>query len=239
MKFSNLLAGTATLVVLSLPATAQSIFDGAYVGAQIGLGSTSVDVDYDRGTTGNTSWSENDSETGLNGGIFFGYGQELYNKFWLGAELAYSKSNADDKGTISGIDYKIEQNETQELAIRPGYLIQPETLIYGRLGWVRTNFESSATDRTTSFSADDNFNGIRLGVGAEHALKDNFSIRLEASYTNYKDDSYTNSTTQEKVSYDLDEKLIRIGIAYRFQNNNYPIKNLSNLKAWEVFLFLL
>ncbi len=216
MKLSTLLAGTAALVAFSLPATAQSVFDGAYIGAQIGMGQTSADGNYEPGTSGNSAFSFSDDENGLNGGIFAGYGKNIYQNFWLGGEFAYSRSDAEykyDDGTVNG---KIEQNETWEIALRPGYLIQPETMVYGRLGLVKTNFDAYASDGTTTISGDKTLDGVRFGLGVEHSLENNFSIRLDASYTNYEDYSISDSTTQEKVSIDGDEKLIRIGIAYRF-----------------------
>ncbi len=213
---TGLLVGTSALMAFSMSANAQSDFDGAYIGAQIGFGKTSAVAKYDPGTSGNAAFSGSDSANGLNGGIFAGYGKIINDKFWLGGELAYSRSSADYSDGDGTVSLSIEQNETWEIGLRSGYLVQDDVLIYGRLGFVKTKFDLNATDGTNSFSGSETLNGVRFGLSGERIVKDNLSLRLEASYTNYEDYSVSDSATQEKATLDSDEILLRIGTSFRF-----------------------
>ncbi len=213
---AGLLVGASTLMAFNMPATAGSGFDGPYIGAQIGFGKTSADSNYEPGTSGNTAFSSSNSMSGLNGGIFAGYGKIIKDKFWLGGELSYSRSSADYNASNSGVAITLEQSQTFEASIRPGYLVQDDTLLYGRLGFVKTKFDATATDGTNSFSGSETLNGFRLGLGAEKIVKDNISLRLDGSYTNYEDYSVSDATTQEKATLDAGEILFRIGTSFRF-----------------------
>ncbi|GEM_PF-1139423 len=213
---ASLLVGASTLIAFNMSATAESNFDGPYIGAQIGFGKTSANGNYEPGTSGNTAFSDSDSMSGLNGGIFAGFGKSINDKFWLGGEVAYSRSNADYSESDGSVTATLEQNQTLEIGIRPGYLVQDDTLIYGRLGFVKTKFDLNVTDGTNSFSDGETLNGVRLGLGAERIVKDNISLRIDASFTNYEDYSISDSATQEKFTVDSDEILFRIGTSFRF-----------------------
>ena len=97
---------------------------------------------------------------------------------------------------------------TYGLSARVGGVIADKYLIYGRVGWVRTNFELSASDLG---SDDEYFDGIRFGGGVETILWDNFSVRAEYTYTIYED-----ALDISGVDLDVDQHLVRIGVAYYF-----------------------
>jgi len=214
----KLLMTGAVLVTfaLSTPAFAESVFDGPYLGLQAGFGKTTMDYDYAPGTSGNAAFSGSEDDTGLNGGLFLGFQKSVNDKFLLGVEAGYSQSGADYSATDGVVSGKIEQNETWELGGRLGYLVQPDTMVYGRLGWVRTNFEATVSDAGGSYKGDENLNGLRIGAGLEKSFKEKISGRLELSYTNYEDITYRDTATAESLKIDTDEILVRAGVAYHF-----------------------
>jgi len=94
------------------------------------------------------------------------------------------------------------------LSGRVGGVIADKYLIYGRVGWVQTNFELSASGIG---SDNEYFNGIRFGGGVEAMLSNNLSARAEYTYTIYED-----ALDIPGVDLDVDQHLVRIGVAYYF-----------------------
>ena len=89
-----------------------------------------------------------------------------------------------------------------------GYVIADDLLLYGRLGYVRTNVEASLT----GFGSDDeDFDGFRFGGGVEGMLADNIGVRGEYTYTIY-DDPFD----IPGLDVDANQHLLRVGIAYYF-----------------------
>ncbi len=204
-----ILATTVIATAITVPniSKAETVFDGPYLGLQLGVGKTTSDYNYTL-----TSETGKLKDTSMNIGVMAGYGKVFSDKIYIGGEIAYTRGNISDNFSIAGVNFKIEQNETLELTPKIGYLVQDDFMLYGRVGWVRTNFETSAGNS----SDDDNLNGIRFGLGAEKMLNSSISGRFDFTFTNYEDVSYRDGTTAESLKIDTEEILGRIGISYRF-----------------------
>ena len=97
-----------------------------------------------------------------------------------------------------------------------GAVVADNLLLYGRLGWIRTNIEAEAQVSiigvgSASGSDDEDFDGFRFGGGVEGKFSDNIGVRGEYTYTIY-DDPFDFSG----VEVDLDQHLFRVGAAYYF-----------------------
>lgn len=210
------MAGAAALalsVLLAAPAAAQTRevnFGGFYVGAQVGYGWTSAEGS---ATVGGATAAFDDSEGGVNGGVFLGYGVQL-GAFYIGIEGEASLSSAEYEESSGGITGRIEQKHTFGAGARLGYRFLPNAMLYGRAGVVQTNFEASATNGATTISDDDDLTGIRFGGGIEVGALTNLSMRVEYTRTDYDEQSYASGANSARV--DVDEDLIRFGLAYRF-----------------------
>ena len=189
----------AGLALIATAAPAQT-FEGPYLGAAIGYGSTSAEADYNE--PGLSSSLEEDG-SGVAGGIFAGY-SAVTGQLFGAIEGQALLSSADKSGPIDGERLAVEQRQTLGIIGKVGFVPIPKLLIYGTLGWVWTNFEATLSDASTSISDDDWFSGPRAGVGAEYAVTENIFARLEYSHTWYSSNTYTAGDASLKLEGDED-----------------------------------
>ena len=200
----SLLSAIVFVASISMAGTASaqnSAFEGFYVGAQAGWSS----VDGDVTITG--LGSADDTGDGFGGGGYVGFGGtngSLYGS--VEAELGYDGAEWD--GTIAGVSTEIEAELTYGLGFRAGWVAKDNLLIYGRVGWVRTNTEFTATGIG---SADEDIDGVRFGGGVEGKFGDNIGVRGEYTYTSYEDVDIVPG-----ANFDADQHLFRVGVAYYF-----------------------
>ncbi|MFV3075109.1 outer membrane protein [Niveispirillum fermenti] len=192
---SALLGGVALVAVGAAPSLAQSPFDGAYVGAYTGY------TDNNASAASGAANAKFDSDGWLYG-AYAGYGK-TFDSFYLGGEIDLGSADISGKGTVAGLPTSLSMNESYGISARAGYLISNDALLYGRVGWQRTNYEVSVGSGATRIKADDTLDGLRLGGGLEYALTQNVLARVEYNYTDY-----------DKTRFD--ENQIRVGVAYRF-----------------------
>lgn len=83
---------------------------------------------------------------------------------------------------------------------RLGFVAGPRTLIYAKAGYTNaqfiTDYDSPATTPALSFRQRDNYDGWRLGAGAEFKLTDKVFAKAEYRYSNYG--SQTNGVDPER-----------------------------------------
>ncbi len=191
----------ASISITSTASAQESVFEGFYVGGQAGY--SIIDVDISVAGVGSAS----DELDGFGGGGFVGFGGtsgSLYGS--IEAELGYD--GADWSDSAGGISADLEAQLTYGLGFRAGWVAADNLLIYGRVGWIRTNVEASVTGLG---SDDEDFDGLRIGGGVEGKIGDNIGVRGEYTYTSY-DDPFDISG----VDIDLDQHLFRVGVAYYF-----------------------
>ena len=193
-----LVAGFATAQVA---AAQTSPFNGFYAGGQVWYSYIDVEVSVDDFDL----LDENMDSFG--GGAFIGFGW-VNNQMYGGLEAEVGYDGADWSENVLGTTFDAEAKLTFGLSARVGGVIADKYLIYGRVGWVRTNAELSIS----GFGSDDEyFDGFRFGGGVETILWDNFSARVEYTYTIYED-----IWDIPGVDFDVDQHLVRIGVAYYF-----------------------
>lgn len=193
---SALLGGVALVAVGAAPSLAQSPFDGAYIGAYTGYtdnnasaasGAVRADIDRD-------GWLY---------GAYAGYGQ-TFDQFYFGGEAEIGSANlSGSSGSVAGLPTKLDTNESWGLSARAGFLVNDQTLLYGRAGWQRTNYDITVGTGANRIKVGDNLDGYRLGGGLEYAVTDNVLIRSEYNYINYENTNFH-------------ENQLRVGVAYRF-----------------------
>ena len=180
-------------------------FNGFYVGGQAGYSRITDEV----AVAGITVFDETADGIGGSGFIGFeGTNNNIYGA--IEAELGYD--GADWSATGGGLTLDVEAQLTYGVGLRVGGFVANRYLIYGRLGWVRTNFEATATlAGVGSASSDADFDGFRFGGGVEGMLGGNVSARAEYTYTIYEDPFDISG-----VDFDINQHLFRIGMAYHF-----------------------
>ncbi len=167
----------ATLPVTGV-AHAQN-FDGPSVGVQAGWVENKVrNPETDLGlTTIDTS-----KDSAVIGG-FVAYDKEI-GKFVIGGEIGASFGTSDTLSSGSGANQVLlNPKRSFDLTARAGYLVTPETLIYGRGGYANERLNVT----TESYSASEDRNGWLIGGGLERKVTDKISARLEYRYSDLSD----------------------------------------------------
>jgi outer membrane immunogenic protein len=203
----HLLVTTAAVLMLGTvaanaagPFGSNSAFDGFYVGGDIGGAVSGTDAGDATKTINSSGFATTPGKyygNGVTGSLFGGYGL-TYNSFYFGAEANGSLSNL--KTSIGDAD--LSRKYGFGIAGRAGYLVAPNTLGYGVVGWERGRFELNTASSNDKAWLD----GLRLGAGVEHKLTQNISLRGEFDYISW----------QKKDGVSADEFALKAGVAYRF-----------------------
>ncbi|MGI9513104.1 MAG: outer membrane protein, partial [Anderseniella sp.] len=129
------------------------------------------------------------------GGLFTveaGYDHQFSNDFVAGIQFDYTGSSVEtvaelDLGVPGFTGYRLEASDSYTVAGRLGYLVTPETLAYGLVGWTWTDFEQDILVITGTPVIENNFDadGFTVGGGIETVLAENFTGKLEYRYTDY------------------------------------------------------
>jgi outer membrane immunogenic protein len=192
----TVLLGTACALAMVASAHAgEDSFSGPYVGIQGGYTSYSIELSAEGGSI------DLDAD-GVEGGVYAGYGRRFGSQFYAAVEADGSLSNAEY--SESGV--KIEANYTLGISAIAGVVVMDKALVYGRIGY-------RYLDSTTSGggeSVDEQFNGLRLGLGVDVAVAKNTHARAEASYTFY--DKYTDDVGSLQPS----QLSLMVGLHYTF-----------------------
>lgn len=76
------------------------------------------------------------------------------------------------------------------IGLRAGIIVSPRILLYAKAGYTNARFSVGYDDGTPAgtdnFSYHQNFDGIRVGGGAEFRVGGNAFVRLEGRYSNYE-----------------------------------------------------
>lgn len=171
--------------------------DGAYVGAGLGYDAYKVrqSITVNDGVGSGTSFNPSLSARGFNGSIFAGYGQ-YYDRFYIAGEVSALSTAADMSYGMSNQDIsfgtKLTARASYGVAILPGLKVNDSTLVYIRLGYVRTSFKSQENETIPAFGVFNRGvskstwgNGLNYGIGVETAVCRNVSVRGEYNYINY------------------------------------------------------
>jgi outer membrane immunogenic protein len=160
---------------------------GCYVGVHAGAG-----VMHDTWTDENGTGGLAGGQLGCNyqdGNGVFGVEGEGY---WSGIKSTFAESSPST--TIQGLPFTNTFTDTTKnkydfsIAARAGIAFD-RTLVYGKAGWVwgRFDFFEAETDSCCSLTdgphlitdaASDTLNGLLLGVGIEHAITNNWTVKL-------------------------------------------------------------
>lgn len=208
-----------------------SLMSGFYVGAQVDSDSLSLDTSGLRGPGADYGTY---SRTGFSGGLFGGYGHN-FDPLYIGLELEGDNSNADifhrndkvDSRTIS-----VSRGRSYGASARLGYTLPTGALLYGRIGAVRTRFDTYYTVNNALQNAYRNgrdVTGLRYGVGMDVPLSGSAFARLDYTYTQYNKIIADVVTEAEQIK--PSEDMFRLGLGWQFgggyhrQQPTVPITN--------------
>lgn len=200
MSKTSLLASAAVLAALIDPAAAADLgrvatkapppppytlidpWTGFYIGGAIGYGWNrgAGDGFCNVGACGTTSFAT--SPQGVVGGGHAGVGGRFANNWYIGGEVAAGigtlDGTAQNPGFIGNINSKT--NALFSVSGRLGYILTPNIMAYGRLGWAWANSEFTVTGTDGSqFSTKPTVDGALVGAGVDFALTQNWIVGFE------------------------------------------------------------
>jgi outer membrane immunogenic protein len=154
-------------------------FSGPYVGAEFGLDNYEVQAD-DIIEAGDSV--DGLSGNGVVGGVFAGYDFAAGNAFF-GIEGKASLSDASAGYESASYDLSVRAKESFGASVRGGVMVNDNTGLYARVGWVNTKFKLNDDGVTAS----DNDDGLVLGAGLQTRVGTAASLRVEYVRSDYND----------------------------------------------------
>lgn len=200
--------------------------DGFYAGAQLGDNSLHSNFDADQtdsGTPPTTSHLQADfAKAGFSSGLFAGYGKTFKQHYYLGVEGEVDNAHTgwQHTRTPTGRSFAVDQNASYGASVRLGYVLNSGTLIYGKLGAVRTRFNTQYKKGGNSsawINRDDTKTGEQYGLGIQLPITHNVFTRIEYTYRQYQKYSFTTAQANaDTVQIENSAALFRLGIGMVF-----------------------
>jgi outer membrane immunogenic protein len=219
----------ALFVLASIPVAGSAAgFNGPYVGMEVGrVAGKDQGTEFLSGVFAN--WTTETSPTGELYGVLGGYGWSVGDNFLLGVEADYEHRSADDDafykfGGVTDPRYSIEADlkSAYSLRLRFGYVFNnARTVAYVTGGYAAADIERTYRDNTisTSLTVSNTQRGWVAGLGLEHLVGRNLSVRLEYRAADYGDVTIDTASLWGAPYVELqeyDEQSVRAGIVYRF-----------------------
>lgn len=206
---------------VALGATQASIGTGFYLGAHVGYGSTTGKV------TGQLNNVARGGSTDVGGnaaniGIMGGYGW-VSGCLYFGGELAYTFENTKISSNLVNValnngagNSQLKRNGYFNAALRGGYLLNPNTMMYVRLGgnWGKWTLNVPVNANTT-VSGSKNRLSFAPGVGLETAVHKNVYLRVEYTYEFGPSVRAGNAATFLNVG-TIRSQSGKVGLSYKF-----------------------
>ena len=100
--------------------------------------------------------------------------------------------------------------------IQPGFMIKPNTMLYGTLGYANATVNGKSTSLThTNINQDKDLEGTKIGVGVKHVYDNGIFVKADYAETDYDVVSFTTSNNT-KATVDLDNKSYGLSIGKQF-----------------------
>lgn len=102
------------------------------------------------------------------------------------------------------------------LYIQPGFMIKPNTMLYGTLGYANATVNGKSTSLThTNINQDKDLEGTKIGVGIKHVYDNGIFVKADYAQTEYDTISFVTSNNT-KATADLDNKSLGLSIGKQF-----------------------
>ncbi len=187
------------------PPAASLPWAGWQIGGVLGYGDAETDFTAPAG-------SGDFAADGLIGGVLTGWSWQT-NNFVYGFEGDWVWGDMTDSENFGANTVNASLDWMAELRGRAGYLILPELLVYGMVGYAWADMDLPVSG-TGGGSGSETFSGWQFGGGLEYRFDENWSTRFDYLYTDL--DSETINYSGQSVTYDPDVHALRAGIVYKF-----------------------
>jgi outer membrane immunogenic protein len=155
--------------------------------------------------------------------------------YWSGMKSTNANSSSFEGINEGRFAATVKNKSDFTIAARAGIAFD-RTLVYGKAGWAWGKFDFDQTSSCCgnvdpsfeSFNSSGTLNGLLLGVGIEHAITNNWTVKLEYNYLKYGskelnvtrceggDGSTTFCAPIGTTSFNADKQIFKIGANYLF-----------------------
>lgn len=194
----KLTLGVLAASISMVTAVQANKLDGAFGSVSLSMNSAEMDAS---DSTGKVNLSNDGNTIGL--GFNVGYGQS-FDKLYLGGDFGYKTAAGKSKLTLGGNTYTTEVTNVMGFSVLPGYYIEPETLLFARLGMNNVKVEAGGA-LTGSETAD----ATILGFGVKHVFNQDITGLFEYQ-------QLTGDKTVNGITYDLTATSFNFGLQYNF-----------------------
>jgi hypothetical protein len=204
---------TIQKIVLTILITLPTLpFAGGFEGFHIdvGVGKKYNDTtNFSGGAAGVPDISGNNSF----GQIKAGYGFDISSKINLNGNIFYDIGNSKDS-IVSGSSYiTTKYSKTFGFAFEPGFYINEDFLIYGKLGYVKSDFKG--VNETFNISIPADIDGPLYGFGAKYIINKNVYLGADIAKYDYGSSSGIDSLNRS-VGFNAKQESGLISIGYKF-----------------------
>jgi len=219
------LGAVLALGLTPVSAMAQSAdWSGTYVGAAFGYGSANYDILVDLPAAPLSANLPDLGGQGFVGSLQAGYRQQ-FDQFILGGQIDGTWGNIENDTSLNAPGVPFDLNSTlamtsmYTLSLRAGYLVNPETQIYGLVGYSRGTFDGDLTSSSTpgintDYSYD--LNGVTFGGGLETLVTDAVSVGIEYKMTNFDDNNLADFGGGNRIDLETNVQTVQVFMNYRF-----------------------
>lgn len=208
------------------PAPVVAPWAGGYVGGSLGYVFGTEDEVGVRVTDGDDLLGEDNGLgdlgiSGLTAGLHAGYRWQRGN--WVfGPELGVEFGSVDESREITpfGVTATVENelNHLVSLVAKTGYLVNPQTLVYGTFGVAHGDYEYSFEADGDRISEDFTTTGIAAGLGVERMVSDRLSVFGEYQYRDFGNEDIMFGDTDPSIgtTASMSQSTIKVGANWRF-----------------------
>lgn len=180
--------------------SAQAILQGTYIGANFGYELQKRASNVSSTFNGYiASMQENNYSQGVRAGALLGYGFKVDDAIVLGFELHASLNRPTQTQSINltdplnnsvTIDFSNKQKYAYTADVKPGFMLNNNTIVFLDLGFSRSRFEAisnvtAAGATTTLVNRNTSLNGLEYGLGVDTNIGENLDLRFEFLQTSY------------------------------------------------------
>ena len=190
---------------------------GFYLGGLVSYGATATNASEERshGGSSQADFGGDAFSAGLFGGYSINHGRWVY-----GLEIEVEDSDLEWKHVKNKNEsrtFSVKQNEGLGASARLGYTMLDGSVLYGRIGFIKTRFDTSYTINATaldSYSETETLTGLRLAMGLDVPLTEQWFWRMETTYTDYE--TYKVDSVAFSEKFDPEESFFSFGLGWHF-----------------------
>jgi outer membrane immunogenic protein len=184
-----------------------------YVGALVGASCIDGDLTDNGAVAPAIGYWEN-SGCGWKGGALIGYNHQV-DDIVFGVEADWARSNYIATNETAGADFQFGFDHEVTFRGRVGWAMD-DTLFFvtGGGAWAKGDLDGIIAADPDHIKA--NHWGWTIGAGVEHAFTDQFRVKLDYLYTQWKGANYTDVCPCDVDIHDFDNHEVRLGLIWAF-----------------------